>query len=428
MSALSSTALRGDSEVHQRDGGDVSVSSLAERVRMEFPYFSDGGSVAYLDSASSTQKARVGLEAMDDLYRHHYANVHRGAYRLSGESTALFEGARGSVAHFLDAGSEREVIFTRGTTEAINLVAGSFGLGLRPGDEIVVSELEHHSNLVPWQLLAERCGLQLRFWRMDSRGCLCLSDLESLLSERTRLLAVTHVSNVFGTIIPVGEAIALAHSAGALVLLDGAQAVPHLSVSVRDLDADFYAFSGHKLYAPSGIGVLWGRYSVLESMPPWQGGGEMITEVRLEGSSYCMPPSRFEAGTPAIAEAVALGAVCRWLLELPREALWAHTHSIYARAHETLGSIEGVEVYGAGVEESVPTFSFNLADVHPHDLATYLDSRGVAVRTGHHCAQPALAALGLEATARASFGLYNCEADVDRLAEGVASAAAFFRR
>ena len=404
--------------------GAVTVASL----RAEFPYFADENAVVYLDSASSAQKARVGLDAMNDLYRHHYANVHRGAYRLSAESTAAFENARRQIARFLDAENSREIIFTRGTTEAINLVAGSLGEQMSPGDEIIVSELEHHSNLVPWQLLAERRKLKLRFWKIDARARLSLADLEPLLGARTRLLAMTHVSNAFGTITPAAEAAAMAREAGALVLIDGAQAVPHLSVSVRELGADFYAFSGHKLYAPSGIGALWGRGEILESMPPWQGGGEMITEVSLARSLYQPPPARFEAGTPPIAEAVALGAVCEWLMTLPRELLRTRLHGIFARAHELLSATAGVKVYGAGVAESAPTFSFNIADAHPHDLATYLDSHGVAVRTGHHCAQPALAALGLEATARASFGLYNNTADAERLAETVAAAANFFKR
>ena len=312
-----------------------------------FPYFSGpSGATIYLDSAASAQKAEAALAATESLYTSRYANVHRGAYRLSAEATAAYEGARRQVARFLGAASEKEVVFLRGTTEAINLIAGSWGARLQPGDEIIVSELEHHANLVPWQLLAERQGLTLRFWRMDEHARLPLERLEALFTPRTKLVAMTHASNAFGTLAPVAEAAALAHAHGALLAVDGAQAVPHLPVSLPALGADFYAFSAHKLYGPTGIGALWAREELLQDMPPWQGGGEMITEVLLEKSRFAPPPMRFEAGTPAIAEAVGLGAVCAWLSTLPLAALWDYERTACRTARDALAETEGLALYG----------------------------------------------------------------------------------
>ncbi len=409
------------------------AESVVAAVRAEFPYLEhkiNGRTPIFLDSAASAQKARLCIETLQNALTRSYANVHRGAYSQSAQSTLAYEKARKQVAEFLGAKSEQEIVFTSGATAAINLVAYSFGANVQAGDEIIVSELEHHSNLVPWQLLAERSAaagkpIKLRFWRITEQATLRLEDLAELLSSRTKLVAVTHASNAFGSIVPIEQVAEMTHKAGAALLVDGAQAAPHLPLSMKELGADFYAFSGHKTYGPNAIGVLWGRSERLNVLPPWQGGGEMIREVQLEKSSYREVPARFEAGTPPIAEAIALGATCDWLASQPRQLLHDYAVGLVRTAHERLGAIAGLRIHGTATD-TLPIVSFTLDGVHPHDLATFLDSRAIAVRTGHHCAEPAHRALGLNGSTRASFGIYNTFEEIEALANGVAEAAEFF--
>lgn len=409
---------------------EESFAALSARVRAAFPYLERTARCdrppVFLDSAASAQKARIGLDAMTSLGAHHYANVHRGAYRLSAESTGAYEGARRSCARFVGTKDPREIVFVRGTTEAINLVANTFGESLEPGDEIILTEIEHHANLVPWQMLAKRRNLRLRFLRMTAEARIDPADLEPLINARTRLFAAAHVSNAFGTRLPLEALIATAHAHGIPVLIDGAQAAPHIALDLPALGADFYAFSGHKIYGPTGIGVLWAPRARLETLPPWQGGGEMITEVLLEESRYRGVPYRFEAGTPPILEAAGLAAVMDWLATLPLARLRQHGHTLLERAHRGLASIPQVRIFGPPPAEKEPVLSFDLAGVHPHDLATFLDEADISVRTGHHCAQPALRALGVEATARVSFGIYNTAEEVDIFLARVEEAVSFF--
>ncbi len=397
----------------------------AERARADFPIFArhaaeTGKPFAYLDSASSAQKPRAVIEAVAGLYSGSYANVHRGLYPLAVRADAAFEGARDTVRRFLGAGRREEVVFTRGTTEAINLVARSW---LRPrlsaGDEVLVTELEHHSNIVPWQIVCAEAGARVVPAPIDGRGEVDLEALERLLSERTRLVAVTHVSNVLGTVVPVAEVARLARARGAAVLVDGAQAAPHLPLDVGGLGCDFYCFSGHKAFGPTGIGVLWGRHELLSEMPPWQGGGDMIRRVSFAGTTFADPPARFEAGTPNIAGAVGLAAALDYLRGCDPEARAAHEHDLLEHALERLAAIPGVTALGAPSRRS-SAISFVVDGVHPHDVAHVLADAGVAVRAGHHCAQPLMERLGVPATTRASFALYNTRADVDLLAAGLA--------
>jgi cysteine desulfurase / selenocysteine lyase len=402
--------------VNERTGFDVVA------VRNEFPILSQtvhGRPLVYLDSAASAQKPRCVLNAMQATYETAYANVHRGVYLLSQQATDAFEAARGKIAHFLNAGSPDEIVFVRGATEAINLVAASYGRSaLASGDEIVLSHLEHHANIVPWQLLQEERGIVLKVIPIDDRGVLRLETLPELISPRTKLVALTHVSNAIGTVNPVAEIIALAHANGAVVLIDGCQAVQHMRVDVRALDADFYVFSGHKLYGPTGIGVLYGKKSLLDRMPPYQGGGEMILTVSFEKTTFKEAPHRFEAGTPAIVEAIGLGAAIDFVSGLDIERAAAHEQELLAYATARVADIPGIRTYGAAPEKA-PILSFTLDGVHPHDIGTILDRAGVAVRAGHHCAQPLMQRLQVAATARASFALYNTRADVDALIEGL---------
>jgi cysteine desulfurase/selenocysteine lyase len=392
------------------------------RVRADFPILSreiHGRPLTYLDNAASTQKPRAVLDAIAACYGESYANVERGVHTLSQEVTAAREGARETVARFLNAPSAQEVVFVRGTTEAINLVAASWGRReIGPGDEILVTALEHHSNLVPWQMLCEERGATLRAVPIDDDGAVLLDEVERLLSPRTRLVAVAHVANSLGTVVPVREIAARAHAHGALVLVDGAQGVPHLTVDVQALGCDFYAFSGHKVYGPSGIGVLWGRADLLVAMPPWQGGGGMVRLVTLAKTTYADPPHRFEAGTPSIEGALGLAAALDYLGRLGLPAVAAWERELLARATARLLAVPGLRLVGTAAHKAA-VVSFVLQGVHPHDVGTILDREGIAVRAGHHCAQPVMQRFGVPATTRASFGLYNTFEEVDRLAAGL---------
>ncbi|MGZ8981934.1 MAG: cysteine desulfurase, partial [Burkholderiaceae bacterium] len=373
----------------------------------------------YLDSAASAQKPRAVLDAMRDAYERDYANVHRGVHMLSQRATEAFEAARRKVAQFINARRATEIVFVRGATEAINLVASTFGRKmLQAGDEIVISELEHHSNIVPWQLLRDERKIALKVAPIDDAGNLLLDRFADLLSPRTRLVAMTHVSNALGTITPIAEIVRLAHGVGAFVLVDGCQAVPHTRVDVQAIGADFYAFSGHKIYGPTGIGVLYGKERILDEMPPYQGGGEMILSVTFERTTYKKAPHRFEAGTPAIVEAIGLGAAVDYLEKIGLDRIKAHEHALLEYATERLSALPRLRLVGTAARKAAIA-SFVVDGVHPHDIGTILDQSGVAIRAGHHCAQPLMHRLGLPATARASFGLYNTVDDVDALADGL---------
>lgn len=415
----------------RRSGGEAPDDAFdARRLRDDFPILSrkvNGRPLVYLDSAASAQKPRQVLDAMRCAYESSYANVHRGVHTLSQRATEAFEAARGKVARFINARRASEIVFVRGATEAINLVAATFGRKmLQAGDEIVLSELEHHSNIVPWQLLREERGVVLKVAPIDDAGELLLDRFAELLSPRTRLVAITHVSNALGTITPIAETARLAHGAGALVLVDGCQAVPHTRVDVQAIGADFYAFSGHKLYGPTGIGVLYGRGEILEALPPYQGGGEMILSVTFERTTYKKPPHRFEAGTPPIVEAIGLGAAIDYLQGIGLERIGAHEQELLAYATERLSALPRLRLVGtAPVKAAIA--SFVIDGVHPHDIGTILDQSGIAIRAGHHCAQPLMHRLGVPATARASFGLYNAIGDVDALVDGVHEVLELFR-
>ncbi|MBI5443925.1 MAG: cysteine desulfurase [Deltaproteobacteria bacterium] len=393
-----------------------------EAVRRDFPLLArptHGRPLVYLDSANTTQKPDAVLGASDRFYREQNANIHRSTYRLSEEATAAYEGARETVRRFVNARSTREIVFTRGTTESINLLATSFGQAfVKAGDEILITGMEHHSNIVPWQLLCERTGAKLRVIPIDDRGDLILDDLDRLLTGRTKLVGVVHVSNALGTINPVKALIGYAHGKGVPVLVDGAQSIPHLGVDVQALDCDFLAFSGHKVYGPTGIGVLYGKESWLSKMPPYQGGGDMIASVSFEKSTYAELPAKFEAGTGNLAGAVALGAALDYVTTLGLPQIAAHEKDLLAYATARLSEIPGLRIIGTA-REKASVVSFVLGDVHPHDVGTVLDQEGVCIRTGHHCAQPVMTRYDLPATARASFGLYNTREEVDALAAGL---------
>jgi cysteine desulfurase/selenocysteine lyase len=390
-----------------------------EAVRRDFPILSQrrgGKPLVYLDSAASAQKPQAVLDAIDDCYQRYYANVHRGVHWLSQQSTEAFEEARETARRFLGAPVVCEVVFVRGTTEAVNLVASSWGRrNVSRGDEVMISELEHHSNLVPWQALAEERGARLVVAPIDDRGDIVLEELERRLTDRTRIVAVAHVSNSLGTINPVREIVDLAHQAGALVLVDGAQAAPHLPIDVQALGCDFYAFSGHKAFGPTGIGVLWGRMELLEAMPPYQYGGEMIRTVTFEKTEWAPVPHKFEAGTPDIAGAVGLSAALRYLESFDRGAVAAHEAALLEAATRRLSEQRDIRILGTA-RHKASLVSFVMNGVHAHDLGTILDEEGVAVRTGHHCAQPVMKHFGVAASARASFALYNTLEEVEALA------------
>jgi cysteine desulfurase/selenocysteine lyase len=401
------------------------------RIRADFPILSQttrgGHPLVYLDNAATSQKPRQVIEAVSRFYGSENANIHRGVYGLSEQATASFDAARATVARFLGAASPSEIVFTRGTTEAINLVAQSWGrTNLRPGDEVLVTGMEHHSNLVPWQMVCGQTGARLRAVPITDRGELDLDAFDRLLGERTRLLAVGHVSNALGTVNPVRELAARAHARGALVLVDGAQSAPHLPVNMADLACDFFAFSGHKLYGPTGVGVLYGRAEVLAAMPPWQGGGDMIEQVTLEASTWAAPPARFEAGTPPIAQVIGLAAAIEYLEGLgpARIAVWEG--ELLGLATARVGQLPGVRLVGTAADKAA-VLSFLLEGVHPHDLGTVLDDEGVAVRAGHHCAQPVMARFGIPATVRASFAFYNTPDEIEALVRGVERAGKVFR-
>ena len=401
-----------------------------DAIRADFPILTrqvNGKPLIYLDSAATSQKPSAVIDAMDDYYRRYNANPHRGVYVLSEEATAGYEGARGRVATFINAASPKEVIFTRNTTEAINLVRYSWGrANLRQGDRILLTEMEHHSNLVPWQLLASEVGARLEFLCIDDTGLLQLDQLERKLAG-VRLLGITHQSNTLGTINPIKAITAAAHRAGALVLVDGAQAVPHMSVDVRDLGVDFYAFSGHKMCGPSGIGVLWARRALLEEMPPFLGGGDMIRRVKLTEATWNDLPWKFEAGTPSVAEGIGLGAAVDYLGQLGMERVRTHERTLVDYALEKFQEIPGITIYGpADSEIHGGAISFTLPGIHPHDLATLVDREGIAVRAGHHCTQPLMDRLGVAATTRASFYVYNRPDEVDRLVDAIQKAQKVF--
>ncbi|NJP05851.1 MAG: cysteine desulfurase [Chloroflexaceae bacterium] len=377
--------------------------------------------VAFLDSGASSQRPRQVIECLEDYYRRYHANVHRGVYKFSEEATFAYERARGKVARFVGATSPREIVFTRNATEAINLVAYAWGrANVKAGDRILLTIMEHHSNLVPWQMLAQQTGAHLDYLTIDGQGRLVLDDLDRLLTEQTRLVALTHQSNVLGTINPVSEIAQRAHAVGALMLVDGAQSVPHMPTQVRDLGIDFLAFSGHKMCGPTGIGALWARRDLLEAMPPFLGGGSMIKVVELEQSTYADIPARFEAGTPAIAEAIALGEAIDYLSNIGLDTIHHHEHMLLQYALEQLSQVPGLRIHGpTSAEERGAAISFSLEKVHPHDIAAFLDSQGVAVRAGHHCTQPLHRVLQVPATTRASFYLYNIPEEIDRLVAGL---------
>ena len=396
----------------------------AATVRADFPILArevrPGVPVVYLDSTATSQKPLAVMEAMDRYYRQSNANVHRGIHTLAEEATALYEAARERVRVFIGARNVKEVIFTRNTTEALNLVAYSWGrANLKPGDTIVYTEMEHHSNLVPWQMIAAETGAQIKVIPVTDGGELDLAVYDDLLREGPRLVCVTHMSNVLGTINPIGEMAAKAHAAGALVVVDAAQSVPHLPVDVQALGADFLAFSAHKMCGPTGIGVLWGRQALLDAMPPFMGGGDMIRRVYLHEFKANELPYKFEAGTPAIAEAIGLGAAVEYLQGLGMEAIQAHEQALIGYALERLEEVPGLKVYGPPAERRGGVAAFTFADVHPHDVAQVLDREGIAVRAGHHCAMPLHDRYDLPATSRASFYLYNVPGEVDRLVEGL---------
>jgi len=396
-----------------------------DALRRDFPILGRairGRPLAYLDNAASSQRPRAVIDAMSRYYENSHANVHRGVHTLSQEATDLFEGAREKVRRFINARSTREIIFVRGTTEAINLVAQTYGRSrFGPGDEILISWLEHHANIVPWQMLCEQTGATLKVAPITQSGEIDFDAFAALLSPRTRLVALAHVSNALGTVIPVQRFIAAARARGVPVLLDGAQAVPHMRVDVQALDCDFYAFSGHKMCGPTGIGILYGREALLQQMPPWQGGGDMILAVSFGRTVYNGLPYKFEAGTPDIAGAIGLGAAVDYLETIGLERIAAAEHELLVYANERLATIPGLRFVGTAPEKAA-VISFTLDKVHPHDLGTILDHEGVAIRTGHHCAMPLMEFYGLPATARASFAFYNTRAEVDRLVDALHTA------
>jgi cysteine desulfurase / selenocysteine lyase len=397
--------------------------------RRQFPVLARmvrGKPLAYLDNGASAQRPLSVIEAVDDYERHHHANIHRGVHTLSQEATALYEGARDRLTRFINARSRSEIIFVRGTTEAINLVTQSYARPqLVAGDEVLITHLEHHANIVPWQMVCEQTGATLVVAPMDANGEVHVDAVTALMSPRTRIFACAHVSNALGTVLPVRRLVAAAKALGITTLLDGAQAVSHMPVDVQDLGCDFYAFSSHKMYGPTGVGVLYGREQLLERMPPWQGGGEMILAVTFAKTTYNALPNKFEAGTPNISGGIGLGAAVDFLGSLDLEAAHAHEHALLQHATSVLGRIPGLRIVGTAADKA-SLVSFVVAGVHPHDLGTVLDEDGIAVRTGHHCAMPVMEFFKLPATARASFAFYNTFDEIDRLAAGIERARLIF--
>ncbi len=401
-----------------------------EKVRADFPALHQmvhGKPLVYLDNAASAQKPRIVLDTLQHYYSKEYANVHRGVHYLSEQATQAYELAREKVRAFINAGDTREIVFVRGTTEAINLVAQSYARpGFKAGDEILITTMEHHSNIVPWQLLCEQTGAVLKVAPVNDAGELLLEAFEQCLGPRTRLVAVTHLSNALGTINPVEQIIEMTHAHGARVLVDGAQAVPHLGVDVQALDCDFYAFSGHKLYGPTGIGVLFAKAELLEAMPPYQGGGEMISEVTFEKTTYADIPLKFEAGTPHFVGAIGMGAAIDYVTGIGLDTIAQHEHSLTEYGTQILGEIPGLRIIGTAHHKG-SILSFVLEGIHAHDLGTILDQAGVAVRTGHHCAMPVMERFGVPATTRASLALYNTQQELDQLAAAIHEARKIFR-
>lgn len=418
----------GDADTGAGDGAEAGRWDL-EVIRAQFPILSrevNGHPLAYLDNAASSQQPLRVLNRVERYLREQHANVHRGVHQLSAEATEAYEDARRSVAAHAGTADPAEIVFTRGTTEAVNLVASSWGDAfVGAGDGIVLTKMEHHSNLVPWQLLADRTGCDLHFVDVTPEGTLDLDDFDRLLEKRPRLVACTHVSNSLGTVNPVREMVDRAHAVGALTLIDGAQAAPHMLTDVAGIGCDFYAFSSHKMCGPTGVGALWARRELLAEMPPYQGGGEMISEVKLEGSSWAKVPHKFEAGTPNISGVVGFGEAARFLADLGAEAIASHENTLKSAALDRLGDIEGLHLYGPR-EGRTAVFSFTYGDVHPHDLSTILDQRGIAIRAGHHCNQPLMDHYGISGTARASFYFYNSPEEIDVLCDGLAMAAEVF--
>jgi cysteine desulfurase/selenocysteine lyase len=400
-----------------------------ERIRKDFPILKEkvhGHPLVYLDSAATSQKPREVLEAMQRYYLHDCSNVHRGVHLLSERATRAYEDVRVKVQRFINAAESREIVFVRGTTEAINLVAQTYGRKhLAAGDEVLITAMEHHSNIVPWQILCEEKGAALRVAPINDRGEILFKEFEKLLGPKTRLVSVTHVSNVLGTINPIREIVEAAHRRNVPVLVDGAQAAPHLQVDVRELDCDFYAFSGHKLFGPTGVGVLYGKAALLEEMPPYQGGGDMISSVTFEKTTYNAIPFKFEAGTPYIAGVIGLGAAIDYLNQVGLESISSYEHELLEHATQLLSRIAGVRLIGTA-KEKASVVSFVLGGIHPHDIGTILDQRGIAIRTGHHCAQPLMERFGVPATARASLAFYNTKDEIGVLAEGLEAVRQFF--
>jgi cysteine desulfurase/selenocysteine lyase len=411
-----STAAKTPHEIHPAHRYDV------QNVRRDFPVLHQkvhGKPLVYLDNAATTQKPLAVIEAIQHYYLHDNSNIHRGVHTLSERATEHYENVRETARKFLNAASTKEIIFVRGTTEAINLVAQTYGRkNVGSGDEVVITALEHHSNIVPWQMLCEEKGAKLRVAPINDQGELLLEDFEKLLNAKTKIVAIAHLSNALGTINPVREIIRMAHAHNILVLVDGAQAVARMKVDVQALDCDFYAFSSHKLYGPTGVGILYGKTKLLEAMPPWQGGGDMIASVTFDKTVYNRLPYKFEAGTPNIADTIGLGAAIEYLNHLGLEEIERHEADILAYATNSLCAMPGVRIVGTA-REKAGVLSFVMGEIHPHDIGTILDTEGIAIRTGHHCAQPVMQRFGIPATARASFGLYNTREEVDALVAGI---------
>lgn len=403
-------------------GRESKAAFDVEKIRADFPILQqrvNGKPLVYLDNAATSQKPRAVIEAITHYYETENANIHRGVHALSQRATDDYEAARETVRAFLNAGDAKEIIFTRGTTEGINLVAQTYGrANVGAGDEVVITALEHHSNIVPWQILCEEKGAKLRVAPINDAGELLLDEFRALLSPRTKLVAVAHVSNALGTVNPVREIIAFAHERNIPVLIDGAQAVPHTAVDVRAIDADFYVFSSHKVYGPTGIGVLYGKAALLNAMPPYQGGGDMISSVAFEKTTYNKLPHKFEAGTPDISGVIGLGAAIRYVNLIGIENIAAHEHELLRYATEKVSALPGIRIIGTA-KEKAGVLSFVMEDIHPHDIGTILDQEGIAIRTGHHCAQPLMDRFGVPATARASFAMYNTREEVDALVAGL---------
>jgi cysteine desulfurase / selenocysteine lyase len=401
-----------------------------DRIRKDFPVLrqqANGYPLAYLDNAATTQKPQVVIQRITDFYTNEYATIHRGVYSLSAKATIAYESARHTVANLLNAPSTEEIIFTKGTTEAINLVASSYGrMVLQPGDEVIISAMEHHSNIVPWQQLCESIGAHLKVIPMDDSGELLMDAYATLLSDKTRIVAVNHISNALGTINPVKQIIKMAHEKGAVVLIDGAQSVPHMAVDVQDLDCDFYAFSGHKLYGPTGIGVLYGKMKHFQAMPPYQFGGDMIESVRFEKTTFAKTPHKFEAGTPPIVEVLGLGAAIDYVQQVGYSNIQAYEQELLHYATAQLLHLEGLRIIGTA-KDKAGVISFVFEDIHPHDVGTLLDGYGIAVRAGHHCTQPVMERFNIPATTRASFSFYNTKEEIDRLVDGLQRVIQVFR-